>query len=59
MVLNSDPLDDIHNSRDMLYVVKNGVLYSADTLDEVWPEQKKFPAFFWHKEDAELQALPH
>jgi Tol biopolymer transport system component/imidazolonepropionase-like amidohydrolase len=59
LVLNSNPVDDIHNSRDLLYVVKNGVVYSADSLDEIWPAQKKFPPFFWHKEDAELQSLPH
>jgi len=27
-------------------------------LDEVWPTQKKFPEFFWKKDDAELTALP-
>jgi Tol biopolymer transport system component/imidazolonepropionase-like amidohydrolase len=58
LVLNSNPLDDIHNSRDLEYVVKNGVVYSADSLDEVWPAQKKFPEFFWQKDDAELTALP-
>jgi imidazolonepropionase-like amidohydrolase len=58
LVLNSNPLDDIRNSRDMEYVVKNGVVYSADTLDEVWPTEKKFPEFFWKKDDAELTALP-
>ena len=58
LVLNSNPLDDIRNSRDLLYVVKNGVVYSADSLDEVWPTKRQFPPFFWHKEDAELQSLP-
>jgi Tol biopolymer transport system component/imidazolonepropionase-like amidohydrolase len=58
LVLNRNPLDDIRNSQDLEYVVKNGVLYSADTLDEVWPAQKKFPAFFWQKDDVELMALP-
>jgi imidazolonepropionase-like amidohydrolase len=58
LVLNSNPLDDIRNSRDLEYVVKNGVVYSADTLDEVWPTEKKFPEFFWKKDDAELTALP-
>ena len=29
LVLNSNPLDDIHNSRDIQYVVKNGVVYSG------------------------------
>ena len=59
LVLNSNPLDDIHNSRDLLYVVKNGTLYQADSLDELWPAQKKYPPFFWRKEDTELQLLPH
>jgi len=58
LVLNSNPLDDIRNSRDLAYVVKNGVVYSAETLDEVWPTEKKFPEFFWKKDDAELTALP-
>jgi len=58
LVLNSNPLDDIHNSRDLEYVVKNGVVYSAETLDEVWPAEKKFPEFYWKKDDAELGALP-
>jgi len=59
LVLNSNPLDDIHNSRDLAYVIKNGVVYSADTLDEVWPKPKSFPPFFWQKDDAEITALPH
>jgi len=59
LVLNSNPLDNVQNSRDLLYVIKNGVVYSADTLDEIWPTQKQFPAFFWRKDDADLQSLPH
>jgi len=58
LVLNSNPLEDIQKSRDLLYVIKNGVVYSADTLDEVWPTHATFPAFFWRKDDAELQSLP-
>ena len=58
VVLNSNPLDDIHNTRDIMLVVKNGVVYSGDTLDEVWPAEKKFPAFYWHLDDAELGSLP-
>jgi imidazolonepropionase-like amidohydrolase len=43
IILNSDPLDDIHNSRDIKYVMKDGVLYNADTLDELWPVKTKCP----------------
>jgi imidazolonepropionase-like amidohydrolase/Tol biopolymer transport system component len=58
VVLNSNPLDNIQNSRDIRYLIKNGVVYEADTLDEVWPLEKKFPPFFWRSSDGELTALP-
>jgi hypothetical protein len=43
IVLNKNPLDDIHNSREIRYVMKDGVLYDGDTLDEIWPIAKKCP----------------
>jgi Tol biopolymer transport system component len=43
IVLNKNPLDDIHNSREIRYVMKDGILYDGDTLDEIWPVQKKCP----------------
>jgi len=58
VVLNSNPLDNIQNSRDIRYVIKNGVVYDGDTLDQVWPIEKKFPPFFWRTSDAEWKALP-
>ena len=41
IILNANPLDDIHNSREIRYVMKDGVLYDGDTLDEIWPAKKK------------------
>ena len=58
VVYNTNPAENIRNSTDILYVIKNGVVYSGDTLDEVWPAQKKFPPFFWKRSDADYQALP-
>jgi Tol biopolymer transport system component len=58
VVLNANPLDNIQNTNKIQYVIQNGVIYNGDTLDEVWPTEKKFPPFFWKKTDAELQALP-
>ena len=58
VVYNSNPAENIKNSTDILYVIKNGVVYSGDTLDEVWPTAKKFPQFFWKRSDADYQALP-
>jgi len=43
IVLNKNPLDDIHNSREIRYVMKDGIFYDGDTLDEIWPEKKKCP----------------
>lgn len=40
IVLNSNPLEDIHNSVDIAYVMKGGVLYDDDTLDEIWPQRR-------------------
>lgn len=36
-VLDANPLDDIRNTNTIRYVMKNGRLYEADTLAEVWP----------------------
>jgi Tol biopolymer transport system component/imidazolonepropionase-like amidohydrolase len=47
MVLNANPLDDIHNTANIAMVMKAGMLYDADTLDEIWPEKKPFGAYYW------------
>jgi Tol biopolymer transport system component len=39
-ILDSDPLQDIHNTNSVHWVMKNGRLYDAQTLDEVWPREK-------------------
>ena len=41
VVLDANPLDNIRNSNTIRYVMKNGRLYDGNTLDEVWPRQKK------------------
>ncbi|HEX7118867.1 MAG TPA: amidohydrolase family protein [Longimicrobiales bacterium] len=52
IVLDSDPLEDIHNTLDMRWVMKGGILYDADTLDEVWPTATPFGPYYWVDEDA-------
>lgn len=42
IILNADPRLDIRNSRAIAEVMKNGRLYEADTLDEVWPRNRPF-----------------
>jgi Tol biopolymer transport system component len=43
ILLNKNPLDDIHNSREIRDVMKDGILYDGNTLDVLWPFYKKCP----------------
>ena len=47
IVLDANPLEDIHNTNTIHYVMKNGRLYEGETLNEVWPRQKSLPAMWW------------
>jgi hypothetical protein len=46
-VLDSNPLDDLRNTTDIAFVMKNGRLYDAATLTEVWPRQRPLPTQWW------------
>jgi imidazolonepropionase-like amidohydrolase/Tol biopolymer transport system component len=49
VILRKNPLEDIHNTMDIEYVMKNGELFQADTLYQVWPVQRALPAlWFWN-----------
>ena len=41
VVLDANPLENIRNSNTVRYVMKNGRLYDGNTVDEIWPRQKK------------------
>jgi hypothetical protein len=43
IILEKNPLEDIHNTLSIKYVMKDGLLYDANTLDEIWPVRKKLP----------------
>jgi len=48
VILDKNPLDDIHNTNSIHWVMKNGTLYEGDTLNQLWPEEKKLEAlWFW------------
>jgi len=40
VILNSNPLDNLRNTVDIGYVMKDGRLYDGMSLDEVYPEQR-------------------
>jgi Tol biopolymer transport system component len=49
LILDKNPLEDIHNTNSVHWVMKNGELFEGDTLDQIWPEQKKLePLYFWN-----------
>ena len=46
IVLKENPLDDIRNSESIEMTISNGVVYDADTMDQLWPnsvERGPFP----------------
>ena len=47
IVLDANPLEDIHNTNSVRYVMKNGRLYEGDTLNEIWPRQRALPRMWW------------
>ena len=48
-VLGRNPLELIENTDSLIYVVANGRVYDAATMDQVWPEPKPCPRFFWQR----------
>ncbi len=49
VILDADPLRSIRNTQSIRYVMKNGVLYDDETLDEVWPSARKLPVPWWRQ----------
>ena len=47
VVLDANPLVNIRNTNTVRYVMKNGELYEADTLNAIWPAAKPLPKPFW------------
>lgn len=47
LILDKNPLDNLRNTNTLDHVIKNGKVYDASTLDEVWPEAKKAEKFNW------------
>ncbi|MSR01331.1 MAG: hypothetical protein EXR94_01125 [Gemmatimonadetes bacterium] len=50
VVLDRDPLVNIRNTTSIRFVMKNGVLYEGETLDQIWPAWVRLPAPWWRRE---------
>ena len=46
-ILDANPLANLRNTNTVRYVMKNGELFDADTLDTIWPVAKALPKPFW------------
>lgn len=55
VVLNANPLQDIHNTNTIRLVMKNGQLFKGDDLSEVWPAKRPGPRGWWLRENDELR----
>lgn len=44
VVLDGDPLRDLRQTTSLRYVMKNGRLYDAASLEEIWPRRRPGPA---------------
>ncbi len=49
IVLDANPLEDIHNTLKIRWVVKNGEVWEAETMKKLWPREEPPPAFFWKR----------
>jgi imidazolonepropionase-like amidohydrolase len=52
IILDKNPLDDIHNTNTVQWVMKNGELFEGKTLNQVWPEKKSLPPLWFWKDQS-------
>ncbi len=51
MVMTKNPLANIRHSESISHVMINGVLYSTDNMDEVYPRAAPRTPFYWERRD--------
>ncbi|WP_339625759.1 amidohydrolase family protein [uncultured Winogradskyella sp.] len=52
-IMNANPLDNLRNTNTLTHVIKNGIVYDANTLDEIAPVKKKAETFHWQTKKPE------
>ncbi|MFI5162249.1 MAG: amidohydrolase family protein [Sphingobacteriales bacterium] len=58
IVLNDNPLEDIRNSQKIKYVMVNGRLYDAESMNEIGNREKPRLRFWWQTNRGETLNLP-
>ena len=51
LVLRCNPLENIRCTANIEYVVKNGFVWHADSMTQMWPEYKPLPKPWWHSDE--------
>lgn len=51
VILDKNPLENIRNSNTVFQVIKNGRVYDGNSLDQVYPENKKQSVKEWYQEE--------
>ncbi len=52
LVFDRNPLEDLKNTMAIRYVMKNGRMYDASNLDEVYPRKVKGAPFPWNEDES-------
>lgn len=47
LIMDKNPLENLRNTNTLTHVIKNGVVYDANTLDEILPVKKEAETFNW------------
>ncbi|HEY0315979.1 MAG TPA: amidohydrolase family protein, partial [Sphingomonas sp.] len=58
VILDKDPRTDIRDARAVAQVMRDGRLYDAATLDEIWPTPTPAPPAWFAGGDAKAGWLP-
>jgi adenine deaminase len=58
IVLNDNPLADIRNSEKIKYVMVNGRLYDAESMNEIGNREKPRLPFWWQQSHGTTNSLP-
>jgi len=58
VILNANPLDDIHNSDKIKYVMVNGCLYDSESMNEIGNREKARLLFWWQQNRGMMLSQP-
>ena len=58
IILDANPIDDIRNTEKIKYVIINGRVYDAETMNETLSREKPRSMFWWQMSRAEIFTIP-